>query len=116
MSQSRFRARPLGAAGHDKAAPWTKPQDIAFDATSPIACLGQYDTPGSTYDVEVVGSYAYVADWIGGFRIADISDPTNPVEVGVAAMDHAHVFCISGGYAYVIDNILRPLQQTIAIK
>ena len=36
-------------AGHDKAVPWTKPLDILFDAANPVACLGQYDTPGFTF-------------------------------------------------------------------
>jgi hypothetical protein len=33
-------------AGRDRAVPWTKPQDIDFEPTTPVACLGKFDEPG----------------------------------------------------------------------
>jgi len=34
--------------------------------------------PGVVQDVAVSGSYAYVADWDGGLRVIDVSDPSSP--------------------------------------
>ncbi|MBM3315308.1 hypothetical protein FJY71_05645 [candidate division WOR-3 bacterium] len=34
------------------------------------------------YDVAIDGNRAYVADYVGGLRILDVSDPTRPVELG----------------------------------
>lgn len=32
-------------AGADKSVPWTKPDDLPFDPTAPVACIGQMDSP-----------------------------------------------------------------------
>ncbi|MBN2007430.1 MAG: DUF11 domain-containing protein [Anaerolineae bacterium] len=42
---------------------------------------GFYDTPGDAMSVAVSGNYAYVADGMGGLRILDISNPSQPTEV-----------------------------------
>ncbi|MGQ9610018.1 MAG: LVIVD repeat-containing protein [bacterium] len=44
--------------------------------------LGRVQLPDIAYDVEVVGSYAYVADGWGGLIVIDVTDPRSPVEVG----------------------------------
>jgi hypothetical protein len=36
----------VATCGKDKAVPWTKPEDIAFDPNSPVGCLGQLDGLG----------------------------------------------------------------------
>ncbi|MBN2363363.1 T9SS type A sorting domain-containing protein [candidate division WOR-3 bacterium] len=59
---------------------------------------GQYDTPGWSRDVFVRDNYAYVADYDMGLRIIDVSNPSNPQEIG---------FCSTPGYAFgvfVKDN------------
>ena len=43
---------------------------------------GWLDTPGSAWNVTLDQSLAYVADFGGGLRIVDVSDTTNPVEIG----------------------------------
>ena len=43
---------------------------------------GRYDSPGTAHDVAVSGDVAYVADGFDGLRIVDVSDTSNPVEVG----------------------------------
>ncbi len=45
--------------------------------------VGAYDTPGLARDAVVSGTYAYVADGLGGLRVIDVSDPTGPRAVGV---------------------------------
>jgi hypothetical protein len=37
---------------------------------------------GEAYDVAVNGAMAYVADYRGGLRVLDVSDPAKPVELG----------------------------------
>ena len=54
-----------------------------IDVSNPAAPteVGSFDTPGQSYDVQVVGSLVYVADdsWL---RIIDVSNPAAPTEVG----------------------------------
>ncbi|KKL04112.1 hypothetical protein LCGC14_2619330, partial [marine sediment metagenome] len=61
-----------------------------------------YDTRGSAYGVSVSGTYAYVADGWGGFRVIDVSDPAGPIEVGYYdTPGRADAVSVSGTYAYV---------------
>ena len=66
-------------------------------------------------DVYISGNYAYVTASIDdGLSIIDISDPTNPTEVGyiqdteqggtAQVLDSAHGVYISGNYAYVTSH------------
>jgi len=43
---------------------------------------GNYDTSGIAFDVEIVGDYAYVADYDSGLQIIDISNPAAPISCG----------------------------------
>ena len=54
------------------------------------------------YGVAVVGNYAYVAAGRGGLYIVDVSDPTEPVEVGSCPtwMEPGRV-TVDGKYAYI---------------
>ncbi len=59
---------------------------------------------GSLARAAVVGNLAYVADG-AGLRILDVSDPTQPLLVGVATTpDSARDVAVSGSYAYVTDR------------
>ncbi|WP_353738114.1 Calx-beta domain-containing protein [Microcystis sp. M038S2] len=51
-----------------------------IDISNPAAPTfkGNYDTSGYAYGVQIVGNYAYVADYEGGLQILDVSDFTNP--------------------------------------
>lgn len=73
--------------------------------TGYYAPVGQLDTPGYAAGLAVSGDYVYVADG-SSLRIIDVSDPTEPVEVGsltglIAATDVA----VAGHYAYVADGL-----------
>ena len=66
--------------------------------------IGSLNTAGDTWDVDISGSYVYVAD---GYyvRIVDISDVSNPTEVGSYAVgDAAQGVFVSGNYLYVADS------------
>jgi hypothetical protein len=68
-----------------------------------VTKIGELSLPlGYTYGVAVFEPYLYVADGSAGLRIADVSDPTAPVEVGYCPTpDNAYGVAVSGSYAYV---------------
>jgi hypothetical protein len=65
--------------------------------------VGFYDTPGMALDVDVAGSYAYLAD-DSSFRVVDVSNNAAPQEVG-----YYNTFCkrvqVVGNYAYTMSAI-----------
>ncbi|MBE9263269.1 hypothetical protein IQ224_14180 [Microcystis sp. LEGE 00066] len=70
---------------------------------------GNYDnTSGYAFDVQIVGNYAYLADWDSGLQIIDISNPTNPTLKGnYNTSGYAVGVQIVGKYAYTIFLYLR---------
>ena len=58
------------------------------------------------FDIRVAGSYVYLANNEGvGLRVFDVSDPTNPVEVGSYNTPNDTVAVdVSGSYAYLADR------------
>ncbi len=76
--------------------------------------VGYYDTESSAHDVFLVGDYAYVVDtywddststYKGHLRIIDISDPTNPDEIGYYDTEsYTRGVYVSGDYAYVAND------------
>jgi hypothetical protein len=81
------------------------------DPTAPIG-VGSYPTSRYANDVEVKGSYAYVATRAAGLRVLDVSNPTAPVEVGFyETAGFAYGVAVLGNYAYVAagDTGLRVL-------
>ena len=80
-------------------------QSIAVEQS--ITQIGTYDTTGYAYGVEVVGNYAYVADWISGLQIINISNPTAPSLAGTYdTTGYARGVQVVGNYAYVADYTL----------
>ncbi len=73
-----------------------------------VRYVGHLDTPGDAYGVAVQGPYAYIADGFS-LRIADITDPSNPTEVGFLSIqegDGLDVW-VCGDYAYVAAGGLK---------
>jgi len=63
---------------------------------------GEYDTPDVSFDIEVAGDYAYIADQRSGLRIVDISNPETPDEVGHFETDEVAIGVdVEDDYAYV---------------
>ncbi|MGQ9583776.1 MAG: hypothetical protein ACUVXG_00065 [Anaerolineae bacterium] len=55
--------------------------------------------------VYVLGEYAYIANRIRGLRVIDVSNPTDPQEVGYYSKGgEAHDVHVSGDYAYVANG------------
>ncbi len=70
-----------------------------------VRFVGQYNTPGYAYDVDVSGAYAYVADYNRGLRIINISNPQAPYEAGAcdSALNAVGV-TVLGSFAYVAGH------------
>jgi hypothetical protein len=75
-----------------------------FDVSDPAnpVWLGGVGTAYSAYSVQVVGSYAYLADEDAGLQIINVSNPANPVRVGgIDTTGFARNVHVVGSYAYV---------------
>ncbi|MFW9993350.1 MAG: LVIVD repeat-containing protein [Candidatus Odinarchaeota archaeon] len=66
--------------------------------------LGQIDTGGITYRVEVIGGTAYIVDFQLGFKAFDVSNPRNPLELDT--LDHPNYYDpdVRGGHSLVIRD------------
>ncbi|NCR83082.1 MAG: DUF4347 domain-containing protein, partial [Microcystis aeruginosa K13-10] len=64
---------------------------------------GNYNTSGGE-GVQIVGNYAYVADYGSGLQIIDISNPTNPTLKGNYDTYEAFDVQIVGNYAYLANG------------
>ncbi|MBE9073063.1 Calx-beta domain-containing protein [Microcystis sp. LEGE 08355] len=78
--------------------------------------VSNYDTRHAT-DLHIVGNYAYVANWTGGWysilKIIDISNPTNPILKGnYTSIRIASDVQVVGNYAYVVSGDPATLQIT----
>ena len=72
-----------------------------LDLYNKKAILGSVDTPGTAFDVQVVGNLAYVADFDDGVQVIDIENPANPRIVGaVATPARAEALFVEGDYVY----------------
>ncbi|MDH6097941.1 Ig-like domain-containing protein [Anabaenopsis sp. FSS-46] len=87
-----------------------------------ILSLSDYNTPGFATAVQVVGDYAYVADYESGLQIINITNPSNPSLTGsYNTPDFALGVQVVGNYAYVADgesglqiiNITNPSSPTL---
>lgn len=72
------------------------------DPSKPVD-VGSIYTPGYAYDVFVLGSYAYVADFeASSLHVIDVSAPLNPIEVGsINTPSNAMRIRVSNNHAYV---------------
>jgi len=76
-----------------------------YDISDPYVPVhvGNYDTPGMADGVTVKGKYAYVCDG-DAFLVIDISNPTNPIQVGSVNESAVRAY-IEGNYAYIVQNV-----------
>ncbi|MBT3755149.1 MAG: T9SS type A sorting domain-containing protein [Candidatus Cloacimonetes bacterium] len=72
---------------------------ISFDITNPASMqiVGGYGMPGYTTDMAVSGDYVYLGS--NGFRVLDVSDYSDPIEVGYAEVDGG---CVAVANTHVI--------------
>ncbi|MCA9756419.1 MAG: hypothetical protein KDA27_11510 [Candidatus Eisenbacteria bacterium] len=82
-----------------------------FDLSTPdLLPLGFLDLPNPR-DVVVTGNIAYVADVTGGVRAIDVTNPANPVQVGIdptygsgrVALHEGHLFATGSTFFRALD-------------
>jgi hypothetical protein len=67
-----------------------------------IELLGTCDTPDRARDLAVISNRVYMADWNGGLRVIDITNPSLPTELGSVPINGSALgVAARGGYAYV---------------
>ncbi len=74
------------------------------DLYDPVV-LGEHWTPGITYDVQLSGDYAYVANASSGLTVVDISAPEEPVVLDSFEPDGVIDILIRGNRAYILAGI-----------
>jgi cysteine-rich repeat protein len=75
--------------------------------------VGEFDTKGFAFVVNLVGSKAYVADRLGGIVMIDVSDPYAPVAAGhCATPGEAYGVATDGELIYVGDFYLFEILST----
>jgi len=66
--------------------------------------IGELTLPGPIFDIQIVGNYAYIANYDDGLRVVDISNPAEPVEVGFFdTAGQSYKIAIAGDFAFVAD-------------
>ena len=80
------------------------PSALADGSTMDLRPWGHVDTPGTALDIFVDADLADVADYEGGLRIIDISQPAAPREIGYNdTSGHTESVVITGPLAYIAD-------------
>ncbi|MBN2738929.1 MAG: hypothetical protein JXR70_18250 [Spirochaetales bacterium] len=77
--------------------------------------------PSACFEIDISGSYAYVANYLGGLQIIDIHDPENAFIAASVPIETAYGVAVSDSYAYVADfcgklqviDISNPLDPSI---
>ena len=78
-----------------------------IDISNPVlpALIGN-SQPAAGFDLhlKISGNYAFLTNYIEGIRVVDISDPSNPIEIGNAGSAYFNYIAMDGNYLYVTDN------------
>ena len=77
-------------------------QVSADDGTVTLTEIGEVDIPGILFDVDIENNYAYLSEYSANrFHIIDITEPSNPIEVGNFTVNLPHYFEVSDSIAYI---------------
>lgn len=96
--------------------------DVSTTLVRAYQIFGSCNTPGSAYDVEVSGNYAYVADGDSGLSVIDFSDRSHPTITGSCPVSgKATGLALSGFYVYVavangklaVVNVATPTHPSV---
>ncbi|MFX0172905.1 MAG: LVIVD repeat-containing protein [Candidatus Hodarchaeota archaeon] len=66
--------------------------------------LGQFNDGGEVVALQIIEDIAYVADWDDGLEIVDITDPSNPIELGQYAVECARGIQVVNDVLYLAYN------------
>ncbi|MBC7262685.1 MAG: hypothetical protein H5T63_11820, partial [Chloroflexi bacterium] len=81
---------------------------VVFDISNPSnpTEVTRIRTNGFVEDIYVSGSYAYLANGLGGLLVIDVSDPTAPTIVGRNSSAYLMRIAIAGNYGYAIGGLV----------
>lgn len=98
-------AEHMAAAGNTIAFTGNSMVCSILDISTPTAPVlaGTYSLPNFTSDVYVDGNYAYTGN--NGFRVFDITDKTNPVQVGYNVIDGSIVRTAGDKAVYIRESM-----------
>lgn len=78
---------------------------LQLEATLRLKSLGQFNPRGYSFDVAASGDYAYLIVGAQGLLVVDVSDPTNPIEVGShSTRGYAQAITLNGSQAFVANR------------
>jgi len=79
--------------------------DVLFSRVEELPLVGELNTDGESWSLEVAGDYAYIADGDYGLRVVNVSDPQVPIQVGqYNSPGSTRALSLSGTYIYVADG------------
>ncbi len=105
----------------------TDPESLPVVNDGGYKIVGRLATPGSTQDVEIKNSFAFIAQGEGGLLIADISDPTNPQTVSITfenirgysfkiALKDTIAFIAAGTFGVTVLNTVNPDTPIVTVS
>lgn len=78
---------------------------VSIAYTQSCRAVGTFDTPGLAWNIDLDGSYAYIADADQGMRIVNISNPLSPSNVAsVLLPQYARDVEVRSNYAFVASS------------
>jgi hypothetical protein len=78
-----------------------------IDASNPSQPInvGFLEVPGYTWQMVVLGNYAYLAEGDSGLRVIDVTNPRNPIEAGYYTLGTATALAVTEHYIFVANNV-----------
>jgi hypothetical protein len=103
---SRFKATNMLTLGIVFTIIWTIPLSISHPAAPgrSFSVVGSFPTSWEAQDVFVSGDKAYLANGKGGLIILDVSEPSDPKEIGQCPLDNAMSVIVIDDVAYVCEQ------------
>ena len=92
--------------------------DISVNPPQQIGALAPIGTANSGDIVlNSAGTIAYLADYSGGLRIVDVSNPASPQHLGsISIVDPIRRVAVSGNYAYVVTDGGAPRMRVFNVS
>lgn len=79
---------------------------LRLEATLQLEFLGRFSPLGYSFDVAASGDYAYLIVGTQGLFVINVSDPTEPIEVGShSTRGYAQAIALEGDLVYVANRI-----------
>jgi hypothetical protein len=105
-SASRRQASNILTLGIVATIIWIVPLSFCHHTTPGVSFkeIGRWQTSWTAHDVFVSGDTAYLANGKAGLFILDVSDPSNPREIGQCPLEDARGVVVVDNLAYVVGQ------------